>query len=131
MSRVSQPAAVLFCTLASLAVLAAARAPRAVAAPPVDRFAAIAVSQQTGRYGYGTGYATLYEAEASARVNTGDPNAEVVVWVKNGWLALAYCDTGYATSWSTRSAQDAAARALDDCSRNGSPGQLAVWVSAR
>jgi hypothetical protein len=131
MSRVSQPAAVLFCTLASLAVLATARAPRAEAAPPVERFAAIAVSQQTGRYGYGTGYATLREAQASAIANTGDPNAEVVVWVRNGWLALAVNETGYATTWSMRSAQDAATRALDDCSRKGSRGQLAVWVSAR
>jgi hypothetical protein len=131
MSRVSQPAAVLFCTFACLAILAVAGAPRAVAAPPGDRFAAIAVSPQTGRYGYGNGYASLYDAERTARANTGDPHAEVVVWVKNGWLALAVCDAGYATSWSTRSAQDAAARALDDCSRNGSPGRIAVWISSR
>jgi hypothetical protein len=131
MSRVSRPATVLLGTLASLAVLVTAWAPRAEATPPVDRFAAIAVSQQTGRYGYSTGYVSLSDAMSTARANTGDPHAEVVVWVRNGWLALAVCDSGYATSWSTRSAQEAADRALDDCSRNGSRGQIAVWISSR
>jgi hypothetical protein len=124
--------AVRFLALAWMAVLCAIPAPRAVAGPPPDRFAAIALSLQTGRYGYSSGAASLAAAERAARANTGDPNAEILVWVQNGWVALAFSNNGeYAATWSTRSARDAAASALRDCTVNGGRGELAVCTSAR
>jgi hypothetical protein len=123
--------AVRFLALAWMAVLCAIPAPRAVAGPPPDRFAAIALSLETGRYGYSTGAASLAAAAAVARSKTGDPNAEILVWVQNGWVALAFSDNGtYAATWSTRSARDAAASALRDCAVNGGRSQLAVCTSA-
>jgi hypothetical protein len=132
MSRPRPSTAIVFGVLLSPAVLAAFPVPAAEAGPPADRFAAIAVSPRTGRYGYCSGAASLRDAETVARANTGDLNAEVVVEVKNGWVALAASDTGgYAATWSARSAQDAATRALLECAPYGGRCQVVAWASAR
>jgi serine/threonine-protein kinase len=112
---------------AALLALAAARPPRAQADPCVPRFAAVAYSECTGRYGYTYGKACLADAEAGALANCGARDARIVGWVENGWVALARSPQGsaYGFGWSTRSLAEAEAIALRAC-----PGYIAVWTAS-
>jgi len=56
-----------------------------------DRYAAVAFSPSTSRWGYGNGYFTRAEATACAVVECGQSDA-VTSWCKNAWIALAISD---------------------------------------
>ena len=62
--------------------------------PPAskDLFAAIAYSPATGQAGHGYNYASRWAAEAEAVRMCNAADARVVVWVKNGFCALALGD---------------------------------------
>src|SRR5689334_18039589 len=78
-------------------------------------FGAIAYSPDTGRWGYSYGFYWQSDAsnDALARCNAAD--ARVVVWVQNGWAALAVGDDGaYGWGWSASSRADAESRALQN-----------------
>lgn len=129
MFQLHRPAAVVFLALVGLAVIAAINPPRAEASPR-SKYAAIAYSEQTGRYGYAYGYNALQNAEDDAIANCDAPDAEVVTWVENGWVALALGDDGaYGYSWSTQSLADAEAVALQNCPGNNAC--IAAWAAAR
>jgi hypothetical protein len=57
-------------------------------------YAAIAYSPSTGKYGYSYGFPCLDQAEAAARENAADCNAQVMVWTENEYLALAQNSDG-------------------------------------
>jgi hypothetical protein len=64
--------------------------------------------------------------------NCGAPDARVVVWVENGWVALAIGENGaYGDAWSTRSLADAEALARQYCAQNGGPCPTMVWAGAQ
>lgn len=111
----------------ALLTLAAAQPPRAEADPCSHRFAAIAYSPCTGRYGYAFGQGCRAEADAEAVANCGAADARPVAWVENGWVALARSCNGPAIScgWSTRSLAEAKAIALRGC---GGASYLVVWT---
>lgn len=60
----------------------------ALEAAPGDRYAAIAYSPRTGRWGYGTNYPTKSAAIARALRECGRRDAKTF-WCRNAWGALA------------------------------------------
>ncbi len=54
-----------------------------------DTYAAIAYSQSTRNFGYGENYPTLAGAETRALLECNAPDAVIVTWVQDGWVALA------------------------------------------
>jgi hypothetical protein len=130
MPTLRRPATAL-AVLLSLTALAGVNPPRAEAGPGGCHYAAIAYSEQTGRFGYAYGRTCLADARAAALANCHAPGARVVACVENGWVALARGVHGaYGYGWSTRSLGEAEAIALRGCASRGSPGVIAVWASS-
>jgi hypothetical protein len=89
-------------------------------------YGAIAYSPTTGRWGYSYGYRYLSGAQGDALIRCGSTDARVVVWVQNGWAALAVGDNGaYGWGWSTSSLAKAKARALQNAGANA---RIRCWV---
>ena len=103
-------------------------APRALA-DDGDKFAAIAFSQSTGSYGYGYGFDARSGAENEALAQCSGDDAKVVVWVKNGWCALAVGDdNAYGYGW----AEDlgtARKIALAECRKRTTNSRVVICVS--
>ena len=78
-----------------------------------DKFAAVAYSPKTGKWGYGCNYTTKAEAIARAKRECGSKNARTN-WCKNAWISLAISDDskgGWGSAWGeTREEAQAAAR---------------------
>jgi hypothetical protein len=92
-----------------LGLVAAAAGLLWLAAPAMaradDTYAAIAYSESTGRYGYGYNYSTRTAAENRALNECDADDAEVVVWGRNAYVALAVSDNGpYGYAWGTTEA---------------------------
>jgi hypothetical protein len=79
-------------------------------------YAAIAYSESTGCYGYAYGCGSLEEATAAALNNCRGRDAYVVVWVEDGYVALALGDRPNAVGWafSTNCRADAELLALQN-----------------
>jgi hypothetical protein len=100
MFRLRRPTVATIVTLLlSLTVFSSVALPAAEAGCRVNRFAAIAYSPLTGRYGYTSGAFCLADATAGAIANCCAPDARVVVWVENGWAAFARSRNGTAISY--------------------------------
>ena len=96
-----------------------------------NRYAAIAFSKSTGRWGFGNGYATKEAAIARARQECGRRDA-VTTWTKNAWLSLAISDRspgGYGWAWAT-TAPRARARARQECIAHNGDGRVVLTVSS-
>ena len=96
-----------------------------------DRYAALAFSKSTGRWGYGNGYATKEAAINRALLECGRRDA-VTKWAKNAWIALAVSDRkpgGYGWAWATTAAR-ARARARQECIAHNGDGRVVFAVSA-
>jgi hypothetical protein len=133
MLRLRRPALALgFVALLSVVTLLAVDSPAAQASFGVNRFAAIAYSPQTGRYGFTSGATCLPDAEARAIANCGACDARIVVWAENGWAAFARSPNGSAVGYgvSTRSLAEAEAIALRGCALNGFPGSIIAWAAS-
>jgi Domain of unknown function (DUF4189) len=94
-----------------------------------DRYAAVAFSPSTNRWGYGNGYFTRAEATARAVVECGQSDA-VTSWCKNAWIALAISDRspgGY--GWAS-TASGARRRALAECRVRNADAHIVACVSA-
>jgi hypothetical protein len=127
LSKRAWPVVVL--ALVSLTVLAPIELSQARAADG-SKYAAIAYSEQTGQYGYAFGYDCLDDAENDAVANSNAADACVVVYVENGWAALAEGDNGtYGDAWSTTSLADAECQALQYCGPGNHP-HIVAWCSA-
>lgn len=90
----------------------------ALAAPSRNssgKYAAIAYSQSTRAHGYSYGKASRAKAEETALDNCAGPDARIVVWTKNGYVALATNSRGaYGWGHSTDKAV-AQQKALANC----------------
>jgi hypothetical protein len=91
-------------------------------------FGAIAYSPETGSWAYSYGFCNQRTAEDDALHRCDGTDAEIVVWVENGWAALAVGDDGaYGWGWSGSSRADAESRAL---SRAGDNAHIVCWLSS-
>lgn len=92
-------------------------------------YAAIAYSTSTGQYGYSFGQVSRASAERVALQKCKANDAEAVVWVSNGWAAVAVGNDGsYGTGWSTRSRAAAEKIALRNVTGNGA--RILCWVAS-
>jgi hypothetical protein len=67
-----------------------------------DRYAAVAFSPSTGKYGYGWNCGSLGQAERIALSYCQEPDAKVISWVRFGWSVLVISEDdayGHATSY--------------------------------
>ena len=96
-----------------------------------DKFAAIAYSPKTGKWGYGCNYPTKAEAIARAKSECGAKDARTN-WCKNAWISLAISDDsrgGWGSAWGeTREEAQAAAR--KECLARNPDARVLVTVSA-
>ena len=93
-----------------------------------DFFAAIAYSPSTGRYGYATGCDSQGQAERRALRACATDDAEIEIWVEDGWAALAVDKDGnFATGWSTNSRGEAERIALGGV---GKGKRILCWVAS-
>jgi hypothetical protein len=91
-------------------------------------FGAIAYSPETGSWAYSYGFRNRQAAEDDALNRCDGADAQIVVWVENGWAALAVGDDGaYGWGWSGCSRADAESRAL---SQAGDNARIACWMSS-
>jgi hypothetical protein len=131
MSRLRRPTAAILATLLTCLTLSSSvTVSAAQAGYGVNRFAAIAYSPLTGRYGYFSGALCRADAEAAAILNTGACDARVLAWVENGWVVLARSSNGIGYGVSTRSLAQAEAIALLGCARDGCPGVILAWAAS-
>ena len=109
-------------------IIALALAPSLQAA---DKYAAVAFSPSTLRWGYGNGYPNKVQALSRARVESGNANARTA-WTKNAWIALAISDRsrgGYGMGWA-KTAAGARSQALAQCRSKNPDARVVVCVSS-
>jgi len=98
-----------------------------------ERFAAIAYSPSTGKYGYSYNYRSRSAAERMALEHLPQPDARIVCWVQAGFCALALGDdksewgVGYSYGRGART-EDARAAAVEECGKRTTHPHLAVLV---
>jgi Domain of unknown function (DUF4189) len=95
------------------------------------KYAAIAYSPKTGKWGYGCNYATKAEAIARAKRECGSKDARTN-WCKNAWISLALSDSspgGWGSAWGeTREEAQSASRR--ECLARNPDARVVVTVSA-
>lgn len=81
-----------------------------------DYFAAIAYSETTQQFGYAYGKTSLNSASRTALGYAKADDAEVVIYSRNAWCALARSNrgNGWGAAWSTTK-KGAMAKALANC----------------
>ena len=103
----------------------------AVHAQSDDKYAAIAYSPTTGKWGYGCNYSTKAEALARAISECGSDDARTN-WCKNAWISLALSKKapgGWGSAWGdTRKQAEAASR--KECRDRNPDAHIVVTVSA-
>jgi Domain of unknown function (DUF4189) len=93
-----------------------------------DHFAAIAFSPSTGHYGYSSNFTSLTAATQCALSRCKGSDAEVVVWAKNAYCALAVGKgSGQGWGWGS-TAERARAHALAQCRKHATGSHIAVCV---
>jgi hypothetical protein len=94
-----------------------------------DRYAAIAYSPSTGKYGYSHGYGSRCSAERAALSHCPREDARIVAWSRNAWCVLALGDDvgEYGWAWATSSGC-ARSRALEECRKRTTNCYIAVSV---
>ena len=100
-------------------------------AAPGDRYAAIAYSPESNRWGWGNNYPTKAEAIARALSECGRDDAKTN-WCRNAWIALAISDKspgGWGSAWgATPEAARKAARR--ECLARNPDARVVACVSA-
>ena len=94
-----------------------------------DRYAAIAYSPSTGKYGYSFGSGSRCCAEQTAMRHCPMEDARIVAWSRNSWCVLALGDEvgKYGWAWATSSGC-AKSRALEECRKRTTNCYIAVSV---
>jgi serine/threonine-protein kinase len=96
-----------------------------------DKYAAIAYSPTTGKWGYGCNYSTKAEAIDRAKSECGEDDVRTN-WCKNAWISLAISKKakgGWGSAWGeTRREAEAAAR--KECRDRNPDAHTLVTVSA-
>ena len=96
-----------------------------------DRYAAVAYSPTTNRWGFGNNFATKGEAIARALSECGRADAQTS-WCKNAWIALAISDRrpgGYGSGWGT-TPEIARRYARRECLTRNPDARIVACVSA-
>jgi serine/threonine-protein kinase len=96
-----------------------------------DKYAAIAYSPKTGKWGYGCNYTTKAEAIARAKSECGSKDARTN-WCKNSWISLALSDKakgGWGSAWG-ETREDAEAASRKECLDRNPDARIVVTVSA-
>lgn len=98
-----------------------------------DRYAAIAFSPSTGKYGTARGFSSKSEAIEEAQLRCGRKDA-IVRWCKNAWLVLARSERtrtgyGYGFAWN-RNAREARIEATDNCLEHNDEAEVVACISA-
>lgn len=103
----------------------------AAAAQADDRYAAIAFSQSTGRWGYAWGKSSRESAENAAVRNARADDARPICHARNWWCALATGDKRGAYGYGYASSRGEAIRiALSECCQRTSNCHIVVCVHA-
>jgi serine/threonine-protein kinase len=101
------------------------------AAVRADEYAAIAYSPSTGSYGYWYGAKCRADAETGAMNNCNGSDRRVVVWVENGWAALAVNNNGgWGYGWSTTSRAQAERSALNGAGGARCGAHIICWAAS-
>jgi hypothetical protein len=103
----------------------------ALQAAPEDRYAAIAYSPSTNKWGWGTNYPTKEEAIARAVKECGKDDARTN-WCRNAWVALAISDKskgGWGSAWGATEAE-ARKAAKKECLARNPDARVVACVSA-
>lgn len=112
-------------------------APKSTGAPNIiffngDTYAAIAYSEKMGNYGYWYNAGDRFIAEVMAKKKCNAQDAKVVVWVHNGFCALAIGeDGGYGWGYSYgdgASNTEAKKNAIDECLKRSKKVKTLVCV---
>ena len=118
----------------AIALIAALSAAFLFAAPASaradDTYAAIAFSPGTGAYGYGYGFDSRKGAEKEALAQCSGDDAQVVVWVRNGWCSLAVGDNnayGYAGGDNAGTVRK---NALAECRKRTTNSKVVITLSS-
>lgn len=98
---------------------------------PSNRYAAIAYSTSTGKYGFAQGYSSRGCAEQAALGHCPVEDAHILVWARGNWCALAVGDEvgEYGWAWAG-TAERAKQRALEECRKRTTNCHIAVCVFA-
>lgn len=121
----------------SILIIAAAFAVPCSSAPNFipfqgDTYAAVAYSEKTGTWGYANGRPSRFIAETLAKRYCKAKDAEAVVWVHNGWCALALGDDGaWGIGWSSGKGAtntEAKKQALANCHEFGKNARVVLCV---
>ena len=116
----------MFRTILAGTIVIAALATASTAAAD---YAAIAYSKSTKSYGYSYNYGSRDAAEAAALNRCDGYDKKIVVWVHNGWCALALGDShAYGYGWSNNTRAYARSRALEECGQRTTNCYIAVCV---
>jgi len=93
------------------------------------RYAAIAYSASTGKYGFSHGYSSRGCAEQAALGQCTVEDAHILVWARGNWCALALGDEvgEYGWAWAG-TAERAKQRALEECRKHTTNCYIAVCV---
>ncbi|MBV9312174.1 MAG: DUF4189 domain-containing protein [Pseudonocardia sp.] len=90
-----------------------------------DTWAAIAISMQTGNYGYTYDYPTLADAQYGAISQCSAADCQAVVWVTNGCAAVARAPN----AWGWGYASSLTSAEYEAVSHTPGPGaQVLAWV---
>lgn len=90
----------------------------AAAARADDTYAAIAYSKSTGKYGYSYNWSSLAVAKLEALAQCDADDAQVKIWSRNFWAALAIGDDG-GLGWAWGDTKDdARSDAVDECKKH-------------
>jgi len=97
-----------------------------------ESYAAIAYSPKTSRFGYGDNCLSREQAEDVARKHCNEADCRIVVWVRNGFCALAIGDGGAdgvgVSDGDRASDADAKEKALAECKKRSGTGRLLICV---
>jgi hypothetical protein len=93
-----------------------------------DCYAVITYSPATGKYGSSRGWHSLGSARRMAMIEGRAPDAQPVVWVKNGYCALAVGKNGVFATGYAATLDQAKAIALGQCRKYSSDCAIATWV---
>lgn len=99
--------------------------------PPLDGqnlFAVITYSPATKKAGTSKGWISLGSAQRAAMIAGRAPDARPVVWVKNGYCALAVGKDGSYASGYAATLERAKELALQECGKRTSDCEIAAWV---
>ncbi len=93
-----------------------------------DYYAAIAYSPSTGNTGWSYGYLCQESAQAVALQRCNAADAQIAVWVRNGYCALAQGnDPGYFYGWGSTQEQ-AELNAVTQCAAKMAGAHVVTWA---